>query len=169
MPPNRRTIEDRMAAFRAACKAAGLKATHQRVEIFRELARTQEHPDAETVYRRVRKRIPTISLDTVYRTLATFEAHRLVTKVEALCDRARYDANLRPHHHFVCIRCGMVRDFESDALDAYRIPRAVRQWGSVTSRHVELRGICKRCAGRAGTRRAGGPVARRAARNGRSQ
>ena len=46
-----------------------MKLTHQRMEIFREVARTADHPDAQTVYERVRKRVPAVSLDTVYRNL----------------------------------------------------------------------------------------------------
>jgi len=55
-----------------------MKVTHQRTEIFRELAAGTEHPDAETVYQRVCKRVPSISRDTVYRTLSTLETKGLI-------------------------------------------------------------------------------------------
>ena len=64
----------RVAEFVAACRRQGVKATHQRTEILRELAGTEEHPDAETIHERVRQRIPALSLDTVYRTLKLLEA-----------------------------------------------------------------------------------------------
>ena len=64
------------------CRDAGIKATHQRQEIYVELAHTEEHPDAETVFRRVRLRIPTISFDTVYRNLRTLEEHGVIQKEE---------------------------------------------------------------------------------------
>ncbi|HET6476757.1 MAG TPA: transcriptional repressor [Thermoleophilia bacterium] len=53
---------------------AGLRLTHQRLEILRVVAADETHPDVETVYEAVRKRVPTNSLETVYRTLAAATA-----------------------------------------------------------------------------------------------
>ncbi len=141
-------IERRIAAFTEACRQAGVRMTHQRMEIFREVAKTDEHPDAETIYTRVRRRIPVISLDTVYRTLTTFEKLGVVSRVYALCDRARFDALTSPHHHFVCAQCGMLRDFWSPEADALGIPEEVQSWGVVKSIHVEVRAVCSKCANR---------------------
>jgi len=139
-------LELRMARFKEACKKSGAKLTHQRMEIFRELAATAEHPDAETIYRQVRRRVPAISRDTVYRTLSALEERGIVRKAEILFSRGRYDANMEQHHHFVCTQCGLVRDFYSEALDGLPIPKPVRAMGSVESAHVQLRGICSACA-----------------------
>ena len=138
-------IERRMRRFREICQDSGLKLTHQRMEVFRELAGTEDHPDAETIYRSVSRRVPAISRDTVYRTLATLEEKGLVQKAEILANRGRYDANMDRHHHFVCTECGRVRDFYSDALDELPIPQSVTTLGRVESAHVQLRGICSNC------------------------
>jgi Fur family peroxide stress response transcriptional regulator len=140
-----KTIDKQMAVFDEMCKGRGIKSTHQRREVYRELARTREHPDTDTVYRRVRKRIPTISLDTVYRTLRLLEDQGIISRYGSLGERTRFDANVAPHHHFVCIRCGLVEDFHSEALDHWHPPAAVRAIGAVRSVHVELRGLCKIC------------------------
>jgi Fe2+ or Zn2+ uptake regulation protein len=58
---------------------------------------------------------------------------------------ARFDANLAHHHHYVCVRCGLARDFESPELGALRIPSSVQELGSIASTHVEVRGVCSRC------------------------
>ena len=50
-------VERRVSEFVGACRRQGIKATHQRTEIFRELAGTREHPDAETIFARVRERV----------------------------------------------------------------------------------------------------------------
>ena len=139
-------IERRMQRFAETCRRHGLKATHQRMEVFRELAGTDDHPDAETIYQSVSRRIPAISRDTVYRTLATLEEHGLVRKAEILASKGRYDANMDRHHHFVCVECGLVRDFYSAALDALPVPKTVTGLGRVESSHVQLRGLCKACA-----------------------
>lgn len=145
-------ITDRaLGAFGAMCRRAGIKATHQRTEIYRELAGTNTHPDAEAIYRRVKARIPAISFDTVYRTLRTFEKKGLVTRVGPILDRSRFDANLARHHHFVCTDCGLVRDFTNPAFDRLTVPPDVEGIGTPASVTVEVRGLCHRCGKTAAT------------------
>jgi len=139
-------IERRMRRFTDTCQGHGLKLTHQRMEVFRELAGADDHPDAERIYQNVRRRVPAISRDTVYRTLATLEEQGLVRKAEILASKGRYDANMDRHHHFVCTECGLVRDFCSAKLDDLPIPKSVASLGRVESSHVQLRGICSACA-----------------------
>ncbi len=110
-------IDRRMSAFIDACRKEGVKVTHQRMEVFREVASTEEHPDVETIHRRVRKRVPTISLDTVYRAVAFLEKLNLISRVHVGSERSRFDGNTQPHHHFVCSRCGLIRDFYSAEAD----------------------------------------------------
>ncbi len=138
-------VEQRVAAFVDACRRQGIKVTHQRTEIMRELAGTDQHPDAETVYANVRQRIPAISLDTVYRTLRLLEDTGAISRVGSMRDRARFDANRDRHHHFVCSECGLVRDFYSEVLDAFPPPPEVEEMGCVDSVYVELRGRCREC------------------------
>ena len=143
-------LERRMRGFLEVCRSFGVKATHQRTEIYRELARTKEHPDAETIYARVRKRIPAISLDTVYRTLRLLEEKRIISRVGSLGERTRFDANTDRHHHFICKQCGYIGDFYNKRLNDVPIPNDVEAMGTVISVHVELRGICKTCQGKRG-------------------
>ena len=139
-------VEHRLVQFKAAAKDAGVKLPHQRLEIFREVASSLEHPDAGTVFRTVRARMPTVSLDTVYRTLWMLNDLGVITTLGPRREGVRFDANLEHHHHYVCVRCGSARDFESAELDALRVPDAVKQLGSVVSTQVEVRGLCHNCA-----------------------
>ena len=141
----REQVEERVAHFSAACRRHGVKATHQRTEIIRELAGTEEHPDAETIYARVRKRIPAMALDTVYRTLRLLEENGVISRVGSIRDKARFDANSDRHHHFVCSECGLIGDFYSDVLDRFPVPREVAAMGRVDAVYVELRGHCRKC------------------------
>jgi len=136
-----------MAHFEQLCRSAGIRLTHQRMEIFREIARAGDHPDVETVYRRVRERIPTVSLDTVYRTLWLLGDLGLISTLGASRERTRFDANLSRHHHFVCIHCGLTRDFYSDELNKLTLPKSVKTIGRIETTHVEARGVCGDCAG----------------------
>ena len=139
-------VEHRLEQFKAAAREAGVKLTHQRLEIFREVASSLKHPDAETVFRAVQPRMPTVSLDTVYRTLWMLNDLGLVTPLGPRRESVRFDANLEQHHHYVCVQCGLTRDFESAELNTLRIPDAVKGFGSVVATHVEVRGICDSCA-----------------------
>jgi len=142
----RTTVEQRrLEHLRSVAKAAGVKLTHQRLEIFRALAATEEHPDADALFRAVQHRMPTVSVDTVYRTLWMLHDLGLVATLGPRRDGVRFDANLDPHHHYVCVRCGLVRDFESADLNALRVPAAVKGLGSIADARVEVRGVCARC------------------------
>ncbi|MGA2363274.1 MAG: Fur family transcriptional regulator [Candidatus Aminicenantales bacterium] len=135
-----------MSRFRDVIKRANLKLTHQRIVIYGEAARTADHPTVETIYRNVRRKMPTISLDTVYRTLDLFRDLGLVSTLRPLPDRVRFDANTETHHHFICIQCGLIRDFYDRDLDAVKIPESAQGLGRVESAYVELRGVCPDCS-----------------------
>ena len=139
-------VERRLEHIETTVKAAGVKLTHQRREIFREIVENEAHPDVETVFRAVQARMPTVSLDTVYRTLWLLHDLGLATTLGPQRDGVRFDANLSHHHHYVCVRCGLVRDFESHNLNSLRLPESVTHIGSVVDAHVEVRGVCALCA-----------------------
>jgi Fur family peroxide stress response transcriptional regulator len=138
-------IERLIASFTEFCRQKGIKATHQRTEIYRELLGTDEHPNAETIYARVRQRIPAISLDTVYRTLRLFVEQGIISRVSAAGESMRFDGNTDRHHHFICTECGLVRDFYSDEFNRLAAPDNVTTLGAVNSVHVEIRGVCNSC------------------------
>jgi len=131
--------------FKAACREAGLRLTHQRLEIYRELADSSDHPSAELLYERLNKKIPTLSLDTVYRTLATFNLHSLIHKVETVESQARFEVIYERHHHLICSQCREIIDFHWPSLDEVTIPKKVRSWGKIGSRNVVVYGVCKKC------------------------
>lgn len=156
MNRQREQLQRMMTRFPEALRSAGVKLTQQRFEIYREVARSGDHPDMETLFKSLRRRMPFISLDTLYRTLGMFIELGLVTTVRPLNARIRYDANTEIHHHFVCKRCGLTRDFEDRSFDNLKIPEAAKAIGNVSSRHVELRGLCPACSGRQNKRDLGG-------------
>jgi len=138
-------IRQREREFADALKGGGLRMTHQRLEVIRELARAEHHPDAEEIYRAVRERVPTISLDTVYRTLAALVARGLIERIAAP-GGARYDPDVSGHHHFVCTRCGCVQDLDAGDVSTVRIPPDIARIGTVSVVRVEMKGLCNTCA-----------------------
>jgi len=132
-------------AVQSLFRNKGIKLTQQRLEIYREMMRAKDHPSAEMIYRRVIPRLPTVSLDTVYRTLDLFERMGLISRVEVLDDRSRYEPDTEPHHHFVCVICKRIMDFPWPAVDSMKLPPQATRWGKVFSSHLELRGVCGAC------------------------
>ena len=163
----------RTSALSAALRAGGRRLTQQRLEVVREIAGTDAHPDAETVFARVRERVPTISLDTVYRSLAALADLGLIRRVTELAGPARYDANVARHHHFVCTRCGLVADIDAARLGVWTPPAHVPVPGTVESIEVQFRGICTRCrtegAAPAGDRKPRRPPTRKQATSHRKE
>jgi Fur family transcriptional regulator, peroxide stress response regulator len=145
MKIEKKEVEQRMMLFETVCRGEGIKLTPQRIEIFREVAQTGDHPDADQVFQRVRDRLPTISLDTVYRTLWLLKDLGLVVTLSSSREGTRFDANLNRHHHFVCMQCGFTRDFYSNELDNIRLPDSIGSLGEIKTTHVEVRGVCREC------------------------
>jgi Fur family peroxide stress response transcriptional regulator len=138
-------IENQIDHLKEVLKENGIKLTHQRVEIFREIAQTKDHPNAEIVFQRIRKKLPMISLDTVYRTLWLLKDLGLIGTIGYSRESTRFDANLDRHHHFVCVKCGMTRDFYSDKLNNLKLPESINDFGTVQTAYVEVKGTCKEC------------------------
>lgn len=131
--------------FRQACRDSGLKVTHQREVIFDELARSRDHPSAESLHERVREVIPSVSLDTVYRTLALLEEADLAVRVPLGTRTARFDGDASPHHHFHCLRCGGVYDFDWEDFDRLALPGRAREIGAARSARAVVEGVCRWC------------------------
>ena len=136
--------------LRKICKEKNVKLTHQRLEIYREMLDSCDHPSAEDIYKRVKKRIPTISLDTVYRTLTAFYSWGLISKLYMFNDKTRFDPNIKPHHHMICTSCKKLWDFYWSEFEDEKFPEVIREWGRVDGKFVEIRGVCNNCLALAG-------------------
>ena len=145
MPLSSAEIDRRMDLFSQACRQSGTRMTHQRMEIFREVARSRQHPDAQSVFGQVRRRIPQISLNTVYRTLAFLEDRELIMRVDAHAERAHYDGDTGQHPHFLCSKCGTLRDCRIPPLDELQMPSQIPKLGRISSWQVQVRGVCAKC------------------------
>jgi Fur family transcriptional regulator, peroxide stress response regulator len=135
-------------AFQEKCAEHGLKVTPQRVRIYQELVKATDHPSADVLYQRVRKDLPNISFDTVYRTLLSFTEIGIVTLVEGYGEQKRFEPNGHQHHHFRCMKCHTIYDFENDAYDNIVVPEVVQRQGRVINKRVVLEGVCSKCKGK---------------------
>lgn len=137
--------EERLNKFADACRKAGLRVTQQRLEIYRELIKATDHPSAEALHQRLRLKLLTISLDTVYRNLAILANHGLINKVETSESLARFEASQIPHHHLICRTCGEIMDFRWSLIDEAALPDEIRDWGMIEHKNIVAYGVCRRC------------------------
>lgn len=145
---NNTISKQQLKHLRQVCDKAGIKLTHQRLEIFRELMTVGDHPSAELVHKRLQEKLPTIAIDTIYRTLATFDDLGLVKKLHILNERTLFDINVDMHHHFICTRCKKVEDIYWPDFDNTMLPEKVEGMGKIKSRHLEIHGVCHSCLDR---------------------
>ena len=141
-----RNSAEQLNAFEQACRSAGLKITHQRTEIFRALTEATDHPSAETIHSRLKKKLPTLSIDTVYRTLSTLEKHSLISKVQTVESQARFEVKHNHHHHLICDACHEIIDFDWEGFDEYPLPNEIRDWGRIKDKKAILHGLCHKCS-----------------------
>lgn len=100
------------------CVDAGLKMTAPRRAILSVLSHAHDHPSVEDVYARAKKKDPSISMATVYRTLGLLDELGLVFRHEfSDSDFARYEVNEEHHHHLIDIDTGKVLEFQNDEIE----------------------------------------------------
>ena len=134
--------------FYEKCAEKGMKITPQRLAIFDEISKATDHPSADAIYKRVRETLPRISFDTVYRTLLSFTEIGIVNIVEGTGEQKRFEPNKHSHHHFRCIKCYAIYDFENDAYNDILVPEDVLKQGIIINKRVVLEGICSKCKGK---------------------
>jgi Fe2+ or Zn2+ uptake regulation protein len=131
----------------AALRARGLRLTGPRRMILEVLRGTESHPTAEGVHRIVRRRLPRVSLGTVYRNLRLLVAEGLAA--ESPGPHARFDANMAGHHHFTCVPCGRIVDVDGPLAEpqaeALRVRIAARTGLNITHQRIEFFGRCPQC------------------------
>jgi Fur family transcriptional regulator, peroxide stress response regulator len=131
--------------FREMCEGAGLAVTHQRQVLYEVLKTMHGHPSPEDVYVRVKRKIPSVSLATVYKNLHLFIESGIFREVSMHHGSLRVETNHKPHHHLVCTSCKSISDIEADALGlatkSGRLPG-----GFMAQRYaVDVLGLCAAC------------------------
>ena len=134
--------------FRELAAKHGLAVTHQRQVVYEAVIASHGHYSPEDIYAAVRRRIPSISLATVYNNLRLFIERGLLREVTPHTSTLRVDGNLEPHHHLVCSRCKSVQDIEGDFIDLKRLSRQLPDGFDLTLPLIEVFGLCRRCSAR---------------------
>jgi len=134
------------AALRRDFAGRGLRLTAPRRLILSTVRSTESHPTAEWVHAEVRRRLPRVSLGTVYRNLRLLAAEGLLAEVHQ-GGSLRFDGRIDRHHHFTCARCRRIVDL-TEPMDCRLDSRVAARTGFQISHHrIEFYGLCAGCAG----------------------
>ncbi|MCL1980583.1 MAG: transcriptional repressor [Proteobacteria bacterium] len=121
--------------------------THQREVILEELRRGKTHPTADDLYERIKKKLPRVSLATVYRNLEILSATGLIKKLEISGRQKRFDWDPNDHDHVHCIQCQRVDNITLAAPPP--LVESMHQGGyRITGCRIEFSGLCPKCASR---------------------
>lgn len=119
-----------------------LRMTHQRELILDEMGRCKGHPTADALYERVKKKLPRISLATVYRNLEILSEAGMIRKLEISGRQKRFDRQLEQHHHIYCVQCHRVDNLKVDTVS----PESAAEIGyRISGCRIEFFGICPDC------------------------
>lgn len=135
-------------ALSAALRARGGRVTPQRLAIARVVRETGGHVTAEAVYGQVSRRMPGVSLPTVYATLELLEELGRVRRVPGASGAVMFDARTDAHDHCVCRRCGAVSDLDCGTDHAAVLSAAAALGFRADDAQVVVSGLCASCAAR---------------------
>lgn len=134
-------IEERMLN---RLREKGYKLTTQRREIIRILAGDSSHPRAFEILQRARMQAPSISVSTVYYTLAMLKKENLIHEIEFYDRDNRYDTNVSNHLNLICDRCGKVEDYRDELSVLTKIIAQNSDFEPFRFR-LECYGFCQEC------------------------
>jgi len=118
--------------------------TQQRNVIYNIVASTNLHPTADWIYEQAKKKLPNISLGTVYRNLKVLaEEGKIVEIYDGKV--SRFDANVSPHQHFKCEQCGNLYDIDEEKWLAINKETAKKEGYTINDAFVIFYGICPSC------------------------
>lgn len=131
--------------FRAICERAGVAVTHQRQVIYETLRTMHGHPSPEEVYTRVKTRIPSVSLATVYKNIHLLIESGVFHEVSLHHGSLRVETNEKPHHHLVCTACKSITDIAAEELGFVSKSRKLRGGFLAQRFAVDVLGLCRDC------------------------
>ncbi len=105
-----------------------LPITPQKLAIFQFIASTQSHPSAQEIFEKIQYYFANISLATIYKNLSKFKKLELVREIEMKNSLARYDGEMKPHHHIINLDTNEILDIDPSEIGSFQIPEKIKQF-----------------------------------------
>jgi Fur family peroxide stress response transcriptional regulator len=131
--------------FRELCAEHGIAVTHQRQVLYEVMREMTGHPSPEEIYARVKRKVPSISLATVYKNVHLFVESGVLREVSLHHGSQRVEMNNVEHHHLVCSKCKAIADIDEKALGTLPKRRKLAGGFLVERYAVDVIGLCAKC------------------------
>ena len=122
---------------------SGFRFTPQREHVYGVLMEQRDHPTAEEVFIRAKRRMPEISMATVYNCLDALVQSGCARQVTVDRGATRFCPNMREHCHFYCDTCEKVFDIDLSGPAGITLPKGFK----ATRFEIAIHGLCAKCAG----------------------
>lgn len=119
--------------------------SRQREEILEILKGTKIHPTAERIYFQAKKKLPKLSLGTVYRNLNNLHQKGAIKKLQFGKTFDHFDADTSPHQHFICKKCGKIFDLFLDLEKDLKAEALKKEKFRIEKVEVAFHGVCLNC------------------------
>lgn len=137
---------ERFQTLLAKFRERGHRITQQRIALLQLLSASAGHPSAAQIYEQLHKQFPTMSLATVYKTLALLKEMEEVLELSFGADDNRYDGNEpSPHPHLICVQCHKIIDPEVPEFRALAQRIAATSGFQIVSHRLDFFGLCPDC------------------------
>jgi Fur family transcriptional regulator, peroxide stress response regulator len=138
--------EERLAQMLAKVKGRDFRLSPQRLTILSILASSEVHPTVDEIYTEVRKKFPTTSIATVYKTIAMLKELNEVLELGFPDGSNRYDGNKPyPHPHAICLNCKKILDPEISSVDTLSEEMKQKTGFFISSHRLDFFGLCLEC------------------------
>jgi len=140
---DKRAAKERFLEF---LQGKALRMTDQRTAIIDTVFSTDQHFTAEQLLEWARRRDPSVSRATVYRTLPLLTESGLVQEMDFGKDYKYYDPNYaeHPHHsHLICNDCERIVEFESEKIEKLECEISRKLGFSIQSQRLQINASCE--------------------------
>jgi Fur family peroxide stress response transcriptional regulator len=141
--------EKRLQEMVSKLKADGKRLTPQRLAVLKTLAVSKNHPSVEDIYNSLKEDFPTMSIATVYKTVALLKEEGELQELNFGTAGSRYDGNKPfPHPHLVCMNCDTIIDLDSLPLEQMIAAVGKETGAKILHHRLDFFGICPSCKGK---------------------
>ncbi|WP_263381362.1 Fur family transcriptional regulator [Granulicella arctica] len=133
------------STFRDVCAQHGIAMTHQRQVLYEVMQGMAGHPSPEEIFAEVRRRIPAISLATVYKNIHIFVENGILREVSLHHGSQRLEISDQDHYHLVCSRCKAITDITAEDIELIPKQKHLGVGFLVERYSVDVIGLCARC------------------------
>lgn len=90
----------------------GIRPSVQRLAVMNYLLENRVHPTVDNIFSSLNPIMPTLSRTTIYNTLKLLVENGAAIMLTIDEKNTRFDAEVKPHTHFMCNKCGVVKDLD---------------------------------------------------------